>query len=90
MIAASSESNRPSDTNDLTNALMSLGKLRFMTSLQWAGAHNMVFTQRTCGRTFNAVLASFLLYNQIEFNPPSLRLRRRRNSFYAKPVWPKG
>ena len=40
----------------------------------------MVFTQRPYGHTFDVVLASLLLYNQIQFNPPSLRLRRCRKN----------
>jgi len=40
----------------------------------------MVFTQRPYGHTFDVVLASLLLYNQIQFNPPSLWRRRCRKN----------
>ena len=40
----------------------------------------MVFTQRPYGHTFDVVLASLLLYNLIQFNPPSLWRRRCRKN----------
>ena len=45
----------------------------------------MVFTQRPYGHTFDVVLASLLLYNLIQFNPPSLWRRRCRKNL---PLWP--
>ncbi len=40
----------------------------------------MVFTLGPFGHTFDVVPASLLLYNQFQFNPPSLRSRRCRKN----------
>ena len=40
----------------------------------------MVLTQRPFGHTLDVVPTTFPLYNQFQFNPPSLRLRRCRKN----------